>query len=130
MESLEQRIADGIFEVAEVEAKKHLAAEAAKDISERVVDSVFEISVTALELLGKYAVDLVERSDEVDGEGNPVRKEVAIREDRVRPAGFVSLAQLRFSIGWGSPSQSDLHRRSICRGASETYYRCFGSSQS
>lgn len=84
MESLEQRIADDIFKVAEAEAKKYLAANAA----EGEVDSVFEISITALELLGKYAVDLVESSDEVDPEGNPVRKEVTIREDRVRRVGF------------------------------------------
>lgn len=89
MESLEERIACDIFKVATFEGQKYLAAERGVDVAIEEGAEVFEISVTSLELLGKYAVDLVEPSNELDTEGNPIRKEVPIREDKVRVSLFV-----------------------------------------
>jgi kinesin family member 2/24 len=93
MEALEHRVARDLFIAARhVGARLLRAEEQAKtkvdegDTSALVNPSdVFEFSVTFLELLGKRAVDLLESPEglPVDAQGNPIRKEVPIHEDRV-----------------------------------------------
>lgn len=78
MEGLEERIARDIFSAAHTAATRLLALEANHDAEQDAAD-MFEISVSFLELLGKRATDLVEQGDSE----NPVRKEVAINEDKV-----------------------------------------------
>jgi hypothetical protein len=46
-------------------------------------EDVFEISVEFLELLGQRASDLLAPSEKEDGDGNEVRAEVVIQEDKV-----------------------------------------------
>ncbi|KII93427.1 hypothetical protein PLICRDRAFT_100491 [Plicaturopsis crispa FD-325 SS-3] len=87
MEGIESRIARDLFESARVVGKRLRTSEGGPDSPEggtdRLEDGVFEFSVTFLELLGRHAVDLVEPRTEVDAQGNPVRKEVAVHEDKV-----------------------------------------------
>lgn len=89
MEGLEERIARDLFNVTSTIGARFAAAERRSADAPAVADEdVFELSVTFLELLGRKAVDLVETPDEFDAEGNPVRKEVAVQEDKlgdVRP---------------------------------------------
>ncbi|KZT22519.1 P-loop containing nucleoside triphosphate hydrolase protein [Neolentinus lepideus HHB14362 ss-1] len=82
MEGLEHRIARDLFTVAEIMGKRFAEAEGVED------HDIFEFGVTFLELLGKHASDLVEPPEDVDAKGEPVRKEVAIQENKagdVRP---------------------------------------------
>lgn len=81
MEGLEHRIARDLFDTAKSTGKRLLSSEKSGDSDG---GDVFKVSVTFLELLGKYATDLVEPGTEVDSQGNPVRKEVPIREDKVQ----------------------------------------------
>lgn len=93
MEALEHRIARDLFVAARTIGARLLRAEQAAhrssgsvDVPEQVKSTdVFEFSVTFLELLGKRAVDLLESPEglPVDAQGNPIREEVAIREDKV-----------------------------------------------
>ncbi|GJE94690.1 kinesin motor domain-containing protein [Phanerochaete sordida] len=98
MEALEHRIARDLFIAAKHVGARLLQAEeqakassAGTDSTEDLKpDTVFEFSVTFLELLGKRAVDLLEPADglPIDAQGNAVRKEVPIHEDKngdVRP---------------------------------------------
>lgn len=83
MESLEHCVARDLFDRARLVGQRLLAAQG------RVSDtpdasSIFEISATFLELLGKRASDLLETPEAIDAQGNPVRAEVPIREDKVR----------------------------------------------
>jgi kinesin family member 2/24 len=81
MEGLEHRIACDLFDTAKSTGKRLLSSEKSGDADG---SDVFKVSVTFLELLGKYATDLVEPGTKVDSQGNPVRKEVPIREDKVQ----------------------------------------------
>lgn len=93
MEALEHRIARDLFVAAETIGARLLRAEQAAKVSSGSGDvstelkpsDVFEFSVTFLELLGKRAVDLLEPPEglPVDAQGNPIRKEVPIGEDKV-----------------------------------------------
>lgn len=98
MEALEHRIARDLFVAAkhvgarllrtEQQAKAQSAE--AEPSEEFKPEGVFEFSVTFLEQLGKRAVDLLEPAEglPVDAQGNAVRKEVPIHEDKngdVRP---------------------------------------------
>ena len=71
---------------------------------------MFEFNVTFLELLGKRAVDLLEPPEglPVDAQGNPVRKEVPIHEDKVIhvywPLGLAN----RMNTEWGCQTTLDL----------------------
>ncbi|KAI0347911.1 P-loop containing nucleoside triphosphate hydrolase protein [Trametopsis cervina] len=94
MEALEYRIARDLFLAAEKTGARLLAAErkVSPDSHPELQDGggVFEFSVTFLELLGKGVVDLLEPADDLplDDQGRPVRKEVAVSEDKngdVRP---------------------------------------------
>lgn len=99
MEALEHRIARDLFVAAKFIGDRLLRAEqAAKASSSETVEvpdevkatDVFEFNVSFLELLGKRAVDLLEPVEglPVDVQGNPVRNEVPIHEDKngdVRP---------------------------------------------
>ncbi|KAH9949281.1 P-loop containing nucleoside triphosphate hydrolase protein [Amylocystis lapponica] len=98
MEALEHRIARDLFAVAQVIGKRLREAglqgtpEGTASTGSGVdtdVD-VFEFSATFLELLGKRAVDLLEPAEDipVDAQGNVVRKEVVVQENKngeVRP---------------------------------------------
>ncbi|KAJ6591348.1 P-loop containing nucleoside triphosphate hydrolase protein [Mycena sp. CBHHK59/15] len=75
MESVEHRVARDLFDHARVVGNRLLAAQGTGDI--------FEFSVTFLELLGKHASDLLESPTEVNDQGNPVRTEISVREDKV-----------------------------------------------
>lgn len=83
MEGLEERIARDLFAVTSAIGARFAAAEARSAAPSIPGADVFELSVTFLELLGRHAVDLVETPDTVDADGNPVRKEVAVQEDKV-----------------------------------------------
>ncbi|PCH35714.1 nucleoside triphosphate hydrolase protein [Wolfiporia cocos MD-104 SS10] len=98
MEALEHRIARDLFSVAKTigrqmrESEKRGAASEADQVASDTnsEEEIFEFSATFLELLGKRAVDLLEPADglPVDAQGNPIRKEVPIQEDKsgdVRP---------------------------------------------
>ncbi|EGO26350.1 hypothetical protein SERLADRAFT_463324 [Serpula lacrymans var. lacrymans S7.9] len=86
MEGLEHRIARDLFATAKKVGRRLLASEAGIVDVEIEGDSnsdVFEFNVTFLELLGKKAVDLIETPTTVDDQGNPIRKEVPVKEDKV-----------------------------------------------
>ncbi|KAJ7162247.1 P-loop containing nucleoside triphosphate hydrolase protein [Mycena filopes] len=80
MESVEHRVARDLFNQARVVGKRLLLAQGG-DGSE--TGDIFEFSVTFLELLGKHASDLLEATEKVDAQGNPVRTEIAVREDKI-----------------------------------------------
>ncbi|EIN08038.1 P-loop containing nucleoside triphosphate hydrolase protein [Punctularia strigosozonata HHB-11173 SS5] len=92
MEGLEHRIARDLFDVADVVARRFVAAEAKKQSTsdeqpfagqeEVHAADVFTFEVTFLELLGTSAVDLVDGTTGVDAQGSAIRKEIAIREDK------------------------------------------------
>ncbi|EJD43841.1 P-loop containing nucleoside triphosphate hydrolase protein [Auricularia subglabra TFB-10046 SS5] len=87
MEGLEHRIARDLFAVADGVARRSYASEKglsldAPEVAKITANDAFTFEVTFLELLGKIAADLVEVPSEFDAEGNPVRKEVAVQEDR------------------------------------------------
>jgi kinesin family member 2/24 len=84
MEGVEHRIARDLFDVAKNIGKRLLFGEKGGIVGDADGSGVFEFSVTFLELLGRYATDLVGSSTEIDTQGNPVRKEVTIREDNVK----------------------------------------------
>lgn len=100
MEALEYRIARDLFiaakkigeDLLQAERKAALDTESTEDAEksdEAVGDGgVFEFGVTFLELLGKRVVDLLEPVEglPVDEQGNPIRKEVPINEDKVCPS--------------------------------------------
>lgn len=92
MEALEYRVARDLFIAAETVGNELLAAERKADDPARDTTSeykngtdIFEFSVTFLELLGKRAVDLLEPAEGLpaDDQGNTIRKEVAVHEDKV-----------------------------------------------
>ncbi|KAH7101556.1 P-loop containing nucleoside triphosphate hydrolase protein [Auriculariales sp. MPI-PUGE-AT-0066] len=88
MEALEHCIARDLFAVATEFAQTTYASENrlshdAEDVSKLTANDAFIFEVTFLELLSKAAVDLVEVPTEHDDQGHPIRKEVAIQEDRV-----------------------------------------------
>ncbi|KAJ7213033.1 P-loop containing nucleoside triphosphate hydrolase protein [Mycena pura] len=82
MESIEHRVARDLFDCARVAGKRFLQAQDSQHPSAGTGD-IFEFSVTFLELMGKHASDLLEPTDEVDAQGNPIRTEIAVREDKV-----------------------------------------------
>ena len=93
MEGFERHIARDLFEAADVAARRSYAAEKglsldSPEVAKIIADDGFVFEVTFLELLGKTAVDLVEVPSEFDAEGNPVRKEVPVREDKVCDRAF------------------------------------------
>ena len=109
MEALEHRIARDLFVAAKTIGARLLraeqAAKATSAVSTEVSDEVtptdvFEFNVTFLELLGKRAVDLLEPAEglPVDAQGNPVRKEVPINEDKV--SVMLSLSRVHGLIPW------------------------------
>ncbi|KAJ7031001.1 P-loop containing nucleoside triphosphate hydrolase protein [Mycena alexandri] len=81
MESVEHRVARDLFDQARVVGKHLLLAQGGDPAAE--AGDVFEFSVTFLELLGKHASDLLESTEEVDAQGNPVRTDIPVREDKV-----------------------------------------------
>jgi kinesin family member 2/24 len=83
MEGLEARLARDLFSIAEQIGQRHAAADSSKEQTFETGLDVFELSVTFLELLGRHAADLVEEPSEVDAEGNPIRQEVAVQENKV-----------------------------------------------
>ncbi|KAF7357928.1 Kinesin-like protein [Mycena venus] len=82
MESVEHRIARDLFDQARIVGKRLLLAQGGDPVAAENGD-IFEFNVTFLELLGKHASDLLESTTEVDAQGNPVRTEIAVREDKV-----------------------------------------------
>ncbi|KAJ7090915.1 P-loop containing nucleoside triphosphate hydrolase protein [Mycena belliarum] len=82
MESVEHRVARDLFDQARVMGKRLLLAQGA-DHPKADTGDIFEFSVTFLELLGKHASDLLELTEKVDENGNPVRTEIPVREDKV-----------------------------------------------
>jgi kinesin family member 2/24 len=82
MEGLEMRVARDLFSFAEEYGKNLLAKEQGSEDVHPSPGSVYEFSVTFLELLGRRATDLVGEGKE-DTSGNIVRPEVAILEDKV-----------------------------------------------
>lgn len=88
MEGIESRVARDLFETARTMRSNFLLKENGSIPDNEEDDNVFEFSVTFLELLGKHASDLVQPVNELDGFGNPVRKDVAIREDKVEPVSL------------------------------------------
>jgi kinesin family protein 2/24 len=84
MESVEHRIARDLFDQARIVGKRLLLAQGGDVPTGAESGDIFEFNVTFLELLGKHASDLLETTEEVDAQGNPVRTEIAVREDKVR----------------------------------------------
>lgn len=93
MEALEHRIARDLFIAAGYVGTKLLEAEARAKGDEPTEEAtykdpldVFEFSVSFMELLGKRGADLLEQADglPIDDQGNAIRSEVPIREDKVR----------------------------------------------
>ena len=100
MEALEQRIARDIFPVAERLSARFVESHASDpapstsetpeadvaglSLEEKEGKNIFELSVSFLELLGKRATDLVDVPEGMDMEGNALRKEVAVHENKVR----------------------------------------------
>ncbi|KAJ6538777.1 P-loop containing nucleoside triphosphate hydrolase protein [Mycena vulgaris] len=82
MESVEHRVARDLFDQARLVGKRLLLAQDGDQANAETGD-IFEFSVTFLELLGKHASDLLESTEEVDANGNPVRTEILVREDTV-----------------------------------------------
>ena len=100
MEALEYRIARDLFVAAERIGGQLLEAErkargSAEDLIPEISDGtqVFEFTATFLELLGKRAVDLLEPVDglPLDDQGNPIRKEIPVQEDKVTPCVLLLL---------------------------------------
>lgn len=90
MEGLEHRIARDLFKAAHTAGQRLLSSvEGARGVNEGT--GVFELSVSFLELLGKSATDLVAENTGTDVHGNPVRREIAIREDKVSSIFLESL---------------------------------------
>ncbi|KAJ7646606.1 P-loop containing nucleoside triphosphate hydrolase protein [Roridomyces roridus] len=82
MESVEHRVARDLFERARIMGKKFIASQGGDHPAAETGD-IFEFGVTFLELLGKSASDLLETTEQVDEQGNPVRTEIAVREDKI-----------------------------------------------
>lgn len=94
MEGLEHRIARDLFKAAHTAGQRLLSSvEGARGVKPKPNDGtgVFELSVSFLELLGKSATDLVAENTGTDVHGNPVRREIAIREDKVSSIFLESL---------------------------------------
>lgn len=85
MEALEARIAHAIFPAAEALSERFLASQGVNSLpqDERGEKNIFELSVSFLELLGKRAADLIDVPEGEDAEGNALRKEVAVHENKV-----------------------------------------------
>ncbi|KAF7315964.1 Kinesin-like protein [Mycena indigotica] len=85
MESIEHHIARDLFDVARTVGKRFVQAQGSETALTPEVESgeIFEFNVTFLELLGKHASDLLETTDKFDEQGNPIRTEIAVREDKV-----------------------------------------------
>ncbi|KAK7001327.1 kinesin-like protein [Favolaschia claudopus] len=83
MESVEHRVARDLFDQARMVGKRLVLAQGGAEASDTEAGDIFEFNVTFLELLGKHATDLLESTEEVDAQGNPVRTEIAVREDKV-----------------------------------------------
>ncbi|KAJ7104233.1 P-loop containing nucleoside triphosphate hydrolase protein [Mycena belliarum] len=82
MESVEHRVARDLFDQARILGKRLLLAQDASHLKADTGD-IFEFSVTFLELVGNRASDLLEFTEKVDENGNPVRTEIFVREDTV-----------------------------------------------
>lgn len=105
MEALEYRIARDLFiaakrigeDLLQAERKATLDGESTEDAGKRDEEvgggGVFEFNVTFLELLGKRVVDLLEPVEglPLDEQGNPIRKEVPINEDKVCSSFYIVL---------------------------------------
>ncbi|KAF7305736.1 Kinesin-like protein [Mycena chlorophos] len=96
MESIEHRVARDLFNTARTVGKRFIQAHGTDNTTSPELETgdIFEFRVTFLELLGKHASDLLAVTDKVDEQGNPIRTEVAVREDavgNVRP-GLISTA--------------------------------------
>ncbi|KAJ7049968.1 P-loop containing nucleoside triphosphate hydrolase protein [Mycena amicta] len=85
MESIEHRVARDLFGMARAVGKRFVQAQGTDTTSSHQVETgdIFEFNVTFLELIGKHASDLLEVTEKVDEQGNPVRTEIAVREDKV-----------------------------------------------
>lgn len=88
MEGLEQRIAQDLFAVGTAVARRSYASEHglpadSEHVTKITADDAFVFEITFLEILGKSTVDLVEVPSEFDAQGNPLRKQVVINEDKV-----------------------------------------------
>ncbi|KZV91491.1 P-loop containing nucleoside triphosphate hydrolase protein [Exidia glandulosa HHB12029] len=88
MEGVEHRVARDLFSVGTSVARRSYASEKrlpidSEEVGKITANDAFVFEVTFLEILGNNAVDLVEVPTEVDAQGNPVRKQIAIREDKV-----------------------------------------------
>ncbi|KAK7048332.1 P-loop containing nucleoside triphosphate hydrolase protein [Favolaschia claudopus] len=83
MESVEHRVARDLFDQARMVGKRLVLAQGGAQASDTEAGDIFEFNVTFLELLGKHATDLLESTEEVDAQGNPVRTAIAVREDKV-----------------------------------------------
>ncbi|KAF7322225.1 Kinesin-like protein [Mycena kentingensis (nom. inval.)] len=81
MESIEHRVARDLFEQARAAGRRFVQAQGGD--AEQQDGNIFEFHVTFLELLGKHAADLLEVTDMVDANGNAIRTEIAVREDKV-----------------------------------------------
>ncbi|KAF7305743.1 Kinesin-like protein [Mycena chlorophos] len=85
MESIEHRVARDLFDTARAVGRRFVQAQGPDTASSPELETgdIFEFQVTFLELLGRHASDLLEVTDKVDEQGNPIRTEVAVREDKV-----------------------------------------------
>jgi kinesin family protein 2/24 len=86
MEGIEHRVARDLFEHARVVGARWLLAQGDAphaDANENNVEGVFEFNATFVELLGRRASDLLEEPESFDAHGNPARKEIPVREDKV-----------------------------------------------
>ncbi|KAJ7289191.1 P-loop containing nucleoside triphosphate hydrolase protein [Mycena rebaudengoi] len=82
MEGIEHRVARDIFDHAQAMGKRMLLAQDGEGANAETGD-IFEFGVTFLELLGKRASDLLESTENVDTQGNPLRTDIVISEDTV-----------------------------------------------
>jgi kinesin family protein 2/24 len=82
MEGIEHRVARDIFDHAQAMGKRMLLAQDGEGVNAETGD-IFEFGVTFLELLGKRASDLLESTENVDTQGNPLRTDIVISEDTV-----------------------------------------------
>ncbi|KAJ7708965.1 P-loop containing nucleoside triphosphate hydrolase protein [Mycena rosella] len=82
MESVEHRMARDLFDQARTVGKRLLLAQEGAAASASPGD-IFEFSVTFLELLGRRTSNLLESTEEVNAQNNPVRTEVLIHEDKI-----------------------------------------------
>ena len=87
MEALEHRIARDLFPASEAASTRFRASQGeeveAPDAATAATRSIFEITATFLELLGKRATDLIAPPEGQDDEGEVIRKEVHIHENKV-----------------------------------------------